>query len=812
MMKNFFFCCSCIGVLLSLAFTAEAGRYAGGVPINIDQNVSFNFNIASQGTRTATVWYNNDIAIAIEGANASTYDRATMEKVVALMAASKASFEDFTGLRNLPLNGNYRGLPTIQVPKDNNGYGGLAAHGIFGLSVGSGLFNPFYERIKSGNISIDQVWLYEMNRNYYKSGSNGWNAWIDWACDGNNSNYGYWTVGFNNAAAFWIVDDLGVELHYFGKYYDQFRADHKKDYDKYLSNSSYNFDNVWAKSRLAWRSGTINTLMSATLLEMYDNFGGKPFVQRLYQQLDNNPRLSNRFDHQTARDNWYRAVSRASRKDQSDYFENTLRWAISSGAKATIKRELGNSDGGDDSGVIVQAEDATLYGLFKVGNDSTASAGQYIHSEYVGNYYDTNIEANRAELLFSVPQSGLYALKATTYAPNTAADSFYIEVNDGPRQIWDINNASYYEEMDVNYRNEASEVTIDISAGQHKITVYVREDGARLDRFRLVRIGDGNGGTDDGSGGGGDTDQPSTITVEAETAELYGAFRVGTDSAASAGRYIDSIHQGNYYEGAAINANRAEFTVTATGAGRYQLKGTVYAPESSADSFWIKVNGGDLHLWDTHNKAIYQEMDVNSRGVSEIVEVDLRAGQNTITVYVREDGTRLDQLRLIPIGGDSGGGDPVPDPDPETNLLQNGDFESGNTAGWVPGYSATTAVTTSAYTGNYALSSTNRTEWYHGPKQVVTNTLTVGKTYQLSAWVRMVSGTSSKIESRLLTQDGNGHTWTKLGQVSGSTQWQEITAEFTVTATGSLRQAELYFFGPHAGSEFIVDDVVLTEK
>ncbi|WP_163132061.1 carbohydrate binding domain-containing protein [Agarivorans sp. Alg241-V36] len=802
----------CCAILMCLSSNSFAARYNGGVAINIDQNVNFNFNIANQGNRTATVWYSNNMAIAIEGASGSTYERATMEKIVALMAASKASFEEFTGLRNLSLNGSYKGRPTIQIPKDNNGAGGLAAHGVFGLSVGSGLFNPFYERVRQGNISIDQVWLYEMNRNFYKTGSNGWNAWIDWAMDGNNSAYGYWTVGFNNAAAFWIVDDLGVGLHYFGKDYARFRQDHRDELNKYLNNNAYTFDNVWATSKLPWRNGTINTLMSAVLLEWYDTLGGKAFVQRLYQQIDNNPRLSNRFAHQQARDNWYRIVSRASRSDQVQYFENTLRWSISSSAKAQIQNELGgnNGGGGNDSDIIIEAEDAQLFGLFKIGNDSAASAGQYIHAEYQGKYYSENVEANRAELSFTAPKAGLYALKGTTFAPNNQADSFYIKVNDNPRQVWDTNNTSYYEEMDVNYRNEANQVEIDISAGQHKIVVYVREDGTRLDRLRLVRIGAGNGGQDDGENGGYDG-IPRPITIEAESANLSGEFKVGSDSAAQGGAYIDSAYSGSYYEGNTSNPHRAKMSFIATGAGRYLVKGTAYSPTQSADSFWIQVNDGDIHLWDTLATAAYDEMDVNSRGNTDSLEVQLNEGQNTITVYVREDGTRLDQLRLLPVDGNGGGEEP-PIPEPEVNLLVNGDFETGNSTGWVSGYSATTTTTTSAYSGNYALLSKDRSAWYHGPKQDVISMLNVGSSYKLSAMVRMVSGSSTKIESRLLTQDSAGHVWHKLGQVSGSTAWQEISAEFTVQASGSLINAELFFFGPDAAKSFIIDEVSLTEQ
>ncbi|TAA41834.1 carbohydrate binding domain-containing protein [Corallincola spongiicola] len=476
----------------------------------------------------------------------------------------------------------------------------------------------------------------------------------------------------------------------------------------------------------------------------------------------------------------------------------------------------GGGDQGGDTGVIVEAEKATLFGLFKRGSDSAASGGQYIGTDYAGNYYDDSITAHRAELKVTLAESGIYQLKGTAYSVNSQADSLWIQVDNGTRHLWDTLGTATYEEMDVNSRGISETVEVDLSQGDHVITIYAREDGTRLDRLRLVRIGDSSGGGDSGGdNGGGDTGgEPTTITIEAEDAKLYGLFRRGDDNAASSGRYIDSLHQGLYYEGNALTANRAEITFNTTGAGRYMLKGTTYAPEKTADSFWIKVNDGDTHLWDTHNQAVYKEIDVNSRDVTEALEVELLSGQNTITVYVREDGSRLDQLRVIPIGGDSGGdnGGGTDEPQPETNLLQNGDLETGDTTGWVSGYTATTTITNTAYNSNYALVSENRTKWYHGPKQNITGIVTTGETYQLKSMVRMVSTSSAKIETRLLIQDGNGYTWHKLGQVSGTTDWQELAAEFTVQATGTLSKAELYFFGPDAGKAFIIDEVVLTQS
>ncbi|MEE1673808.1 carbohydrate binding domain-containing protein [Agarivorans aestuarii] len=482
----------------------------------------------------------------------------------------------------------------------------------------------------------------------------------------------------------------------------------------------------------------------------------------------------------------------------------------------------GGDNGGNNNDVIIEAEGASLFGLFRTGTDNAASAGSYIDTAFQGNYYDDTVSTHRAELKFTLEQSGIYRLKGTAYSSSNKSDSFWVQVDNGTRHLWDTLSTPSYDEMDINSRNVSDTVEVDLSRGEHYITVYAREDGTRLDQIRLVRIGDSNngenGGGDNGGGdnGGGETGgEPSTIVIEAEDAQLYGIFRRGNDSIASAGSYIDSALNGNYYEGNAVSANRAELSFYATGAGLYSLKATSYAPTATADSFWFSINGGERHLWDTHNLAEYQEIDVNARGISETFEVELAQGDNTITFYVREDGARLDQVRFIPVdgsggdnGGDNGGGSEPPQP--ATNLLKNGDFESGQTTNWKSGYSATTNITTNAYNSNYALLSKNRSQWYHGPKQDVFNAVKAGQRYLLSAQVRMSSGTGV-IESRLLILDDAGHTWYKLGKVSSNSSWQELTADFTVQATGAIQSAELFFFGPGAGTEFIIDDTKLND-
>ncbi|WP_163130469.1 carbohydrate binding domain-containing protein [Agarivorans sp. Alg241-V36] len=675
-------------VVIAFANTATAAtagnRYMGGVPIQIAENVNFNFNIASQGNRNATVWYTNNIAIAVEGRNTSNYDRATMEQVVGLMEAVKGSFEEFTGVTNLPLNGGYQNIPTIQVPADNNGSGGLAGHGYFGLSVGRAMFDDFYNRIRSGNISIDQVWLYEMNRNYFLSR---WNDHIDWAMSGDSSNWGWWTVGFNNASVIWILEDLGIELNYFGQNLNQFRNGMLNNYTTYVGNTNYTFDNAWTVHLMPWNQrGSVNDLMTGSLITWYEQFGGKPFIQRLYREIFNTPKLNGRFDYPGARDNWYRLVSRAAGEDKASYFENTLRWQLSQGAKNEIYDELGDpgNGGGTDPGNGGGTDPGNGGGETPVGNVVSNPSFENGISPWFGQY-DSSVSR------YSQGAEGNYSIRS--------------------------HNRPYY------YSGPAITLTSELKAGeQYNVSGLVKLAGSGSDKARLLL------GIEDQNG-----------------------FRF---------EYIGS-------NGTMNSSSWTEY------GGVLDLRNSSYI-KSAYLMFYGPAAGREFYL------------------------------DNVSVVDVNYDGGETDPTDpIIPTD---------PPTDPVEEIIQNGDFELANTTGWNGYQGSSVKLSDTAYSGNYALQSFNRTEWFHGPHQVLNGKLTAGKRYNLSAQLRMLTR-SDNIDARILYRDGSGWHWQTLGSISASTSsWNELNVEFAFSPTGTVSTIELFFFGPQAGREFLVDTVVLTEQ
>jgi Ricin-type beta-trefoil lectin domain-like/Secretion system C-terminal sorting domain len=308
----------------------------------VAEQTNYEYKIAyCVGTKNATAWIGNNVVVVIEGETPSARNQQVMDKMLILFDRMEAKYIEITGLNNLALNSGYKGKPVIEIVNDNCGAGGLAAHGILGMSTGKGLFNEMYEAVKNGQQAIHQVFFYETARNFYLTANN---DKIDWTMDNQQDNWGWWTVGFNNANAVILSKILNVELLYYGQGISGFRNSMIKQYNAYVNGSQYNFQNGWSNKFMPWdNTSSVNDLMSGMIIYGYENFGGEAFIKNVYANLKNNE-ISNRsgvFAYQECRDNVYKIWSLSAKRDLKTYFEATLKWSITSNAKSWVAGKLG---------------------------------------------------------------------------------------------------------------------------------------------------------------------------------------------------------------------------------------------------------------------------------------------------------------------------------------------------------------------------------------------------------------------------------------------------------------------------------------
>jgi hypothetical protein len=141
----------------------------------------------------------------------------------------------------------------------------------------------------------------------------------------------------------------------------------------------------------------------------------------------------------------------------------------------------------------------------------------------------------------------------------------------------------------------------------------------------------------------------SVLSFEAEAGQIVAPMAIENDISASGGQFI-------FVPGKGSNAPRtgsATFIFTVTQPGQYVLRGNTLAPSGSEDSFYLTVDGGTEHLWDVSQSTQWQTDTVSDRGTAVLPDaefdpliLDLTAGEHTIVFLNREDGTKLDTIRL----------------------------------------------------------------------------------------------------------------------------------------------------------------------
>ncbi|HOM03454.1 MAG TPA: endo-1,4-beta-xylanase [Acetivibrio sp.] len=149
----------------------------------------------------------------------------------------------------------------------------------------------------------------------------------------------------------------------------------------------------------------------------------------------------------------------------------------------------------------------------------------------------------------------------------------------------------------------------------------------------------------------------------------------------------------------------------------------------------------------------------------------------------------------------------------EDNLLLNPGFELGSTEGWYPyGDCTIEAVDTDAHGGSYCVFVTDRTQEWNGVAQDMLDKLTVGMTYQISAWVKIAGTGSHQVKISMKKVDSGKdpvYDTITLATVDGS-KWYRMSGPYNYTGT-DVTGLELYIEGPQAGVSYYVDDVTVTK-
>jgi rhamnogalacturonyl hydrolase YesR len=237
---------------------------------------------------------------------------------------------------------------------------------------------------------------------------------------------------------------------------------------------------------------------------------------------------------------------------------------------------------------------------FTVGNDDTASEGQYI---YPTANHTSSPGSNRVSYHFTV-DAGNYKIWGRVKTPSADDDSFWISVDSDPFVKWNSIPASgsSWRWDDVHDSDNNSNVMVyTLTAGQHTLEIANREDGVQLDRIYISSRNDtpsnGDAG-DDGENwvngdliqfndnGGWCWYQDERVIVDSDNEQIV----------------IGSVASGGSRSG---DVEIVNWDIRTRQASRFHLATMNYPDDHDAPAIIQTPGGGYAVMWAGHNDDCY---------------------------------------------------------------------------------------------------------------------------------------------------------------------------------------------------------------
>ncbi len=146
------------------------------------------------------------------------------------------------------------------------------------------------------------------------------------------------------------------------------------------------------------------------------------------------------------------------------------------------------------------------------------------------------------------------------------------------------------------------------------------------------------------------------------------------------------------------------------------------------------------------------------------------------------------------------------------NVVSNGDFETG-IAGWTAFGNSALAPSSVAHTGQGSAISTSRTATFNGPLYNLLPVTTDGATYLANGWIRINGAASSAVSLTVLSVCNGVQSFTSVASGTANDQgFVKLSGSYLVPPCNNLTQLSMYFEGPAAGIDEIIDDVSVQQR
>jgi hypothetical protein len=247
-------------------------------------------------------------------------------------------------------------------------------------------------------------------------------------------------------------------------------------------------------------------------------------------------------------------------------------------------------------------------------------------------------DGGRAEYPFNLGRAGNFVVQALVNAPNGSQNSLFVSLDTeptDPAMIWDIlplTAPTGLETRTVSWRGDGTNTVsqfapkvFNLSAGPHKLIVRGREGTVPLQSLTL---------------------RPSAMVDLAATSGTVSAPFIITNN------YLSQP-----LETGLLDGGRALYSFVIPETGTYTLQALVNAPDGSANSFYVNLDGEPQDpdmIWDIPVTLGFQERTVSWRGngtfdSNQFVPkyFSLTQGTHWLILRGREPNTQLQRIRIV---------------------------------------------------------------------------------------------------------------------------------------------------------------------
>jgi hypothetical protein len=142
---------------------------------------------------------------------------------------------------------------------------------------------------------------------------------------------------------------------------------------------------------------------------------------------------------------------------------------------------------GSPYGIYLEAESGRLSGGFTVGNDPTASGGQFLAPPAGGMPFNDQPGPARSIYDLNITFPGTYTIWGRIQSPDTLHNRFWVQVDGESWYHWYITTGEiWYWNRVHNNVDYYTRITFDLSVGPHQIHIANSTDGVRLDRLYIT--------------------------------------------------------------------------------------------------------------------------------------------------------------------------------------------------------------------------------------------------------------------------------------------------------------------------------------